>query len=544
MTQINLFWLSMDAPAPDWKVGDVLRVSPTPMAIHAALAETSLSTSVHACLFWDPVLGTPDSALVSGLLDSPFDVWHAGLKLGLAGQPEFIDFVKPTWMLNRDPDPDIEATSWRLTLRACLVRAEVLRQMGGPLATFDSLDAAGLEMGYRYIRNGVFMRHDPRLISGVISEKAVPIPPADQMRFIAACYEKKWVYWSAMRAILSQRSNIPTAIRSVRIAREQDKQKSGQPYKHPPAPLECTPAAGKVSVLIPTINRYPYLRTLLTQLRLQTIKPIEIIIVDQTPDAVRDTQMAAEFSDLPLKWFYLDQAGQCSSRNLGINQAVGEFILFLDDDVEIPENLCERHLVNLHRFNCSISSGVTREPDNEVFADALTVPRIADVFSAGNTMIRTEVLMRSGLFDLAYDHGQRADHDLGMRIYLCGEMMVLDPGISILHHHAPQGGLREHKARVVTRAASKKSIRVSVLTSVSDLYLSLRYFTRVQTHEMLWIAVLSMFTMQGSLPRKLLKSILHILTIPYTLLKLRSNLNKAKTMLNQYPIIPAYEPHR
>ena len=129
-----------------------------------------------------------------------------------------------------------------------------------------------------------------------------------------------------------------------------------------------------------------------------------------------------------------------------------------------------------------------------------------------------------------------------MRLYLAGEMMVLDPSISILHHHAPQGGLREHKARVVTRAASKKSIRVNVLTSVSDIYLALRYFTLFQTREMLWITVLSMFTMQGSLLRKLIKTILHIITLPYTLLKLQSNFFKAKNMLNQYPKIPPYEP--
>ncbi|MBP9676512.1 MAG: glycosyltransferase family 2 protein [Anaerolineaceae bacterium] len=540
--RVDLVLIGGDNSSLDWEVGDKLNADPTPRSIHDELEKTAMSSSVHAFLFWDTNLSLPDPSLIMKLLDSPFDVWHAGLKLGLAGQPALIDHVKPTWMLNRDPDLDIEASSWRLSLRACLIRTEVLRQLGGPLAGFDSLDAAGLEMGYRYVRNGVFIRHDPRLINGVISEKPVTIPAVDQMRFIAACFEKKWVYWSAMRTILSHHSNIPTTIRAVHIAKEQDKQKAGQPYEHPPATRECKPAASSVSVLIPTINRYPYLRTLLSQLRQQTIKPIEIIVVDQTPHDLRDTQMAAEFSDLPLRWFYLDQAGQCSSRNLGIHQAVGEFILFLDDDVEIPENLCERHLFNLSRFTCSVSSGTTREPDNEVLPECLNVPNTADVFPTNNTMIRAEILTHSGLFDLAYDHGQRADHDLGMRIYLSGEMMVLDPSISILHHHAPQGGLREHKARVVTRAASKKSIRVNVLTSVSDIYLALRYFSLFQTREMLWITVLSMFTMQGSILQKLLKTILHIITLPYTLLKLQSNFFKAKNMLNQYPKIPPYEP--
>ena len=42
-------------------------------------------------------------------------------------------------------------------------------------------------------------------------------------------------------------------------------------------------------------------------------------------------------------------------------------------------------------------------------------------------MIRKSLLQDSGLFDLAYDRGQRADHDLGMRLYLNGAFMVRTP---------------------------------------------------------------------------------------------------------------------
>ena len=78
--------------------------------------------------------------------------------------------------------------------------------------------------------------------------------------------------------------------------------------------------------------------------------------------------------------------------------------------------------------------------------DAFTLRRASDVFPTNNTMLRKSALRLSGLFDLAYEHGPRADGDLGMRLYLSGARMLLDPEIRVLHHHAPSGGLRTHKA--------------------------------------------------------------------------------------------------
>ena len=98
-----------------------------------------------AWLFWDAILGVPDSKKIEAILDQPDDLWHAGLLLGTGGQPEVLDFVKPNWMFNRDPGQT--AASWRVSLRACLVRDDVLRQMGFIQAEYETLDGAGLEWG-------------------------------------------------------------------------------------------------------------------------------------------------------------------------------------------------------------------------------------------------------------------------------------------------------------------------------------------------------------------------------------------------------------
>jgi hypothetical protein len=153
-------------------------------------------------------------------------------------------------------------------------------------------------------------------------------------------------------------------------------------------------------------------------------------------------------------------------------------------------------------------------------------------------MIKKNVLTVCGLFDLAYDNGQRADHDLGMRIYLAGQKMVIDPRISVFHHHAPQGGLREHKARVTTRTASRKSLIARVLPSPSDIYLSKRYFTRHQVREMLWISVFETFTYDGPAWRKIVKLVISLVALPGTLSHLKSNIKSADELLQRFPQIP------
>ena len=164
--------------------------------------------------------------------------------------------------------------------------------------------------------------------------------------------------------------------------------------------------------------------------------------------------------------------------------------------------------------------------------------RFSDVFPAGNSMIRRCVLHKSGLFDLAYDRGQRADHDLGMRLYLSGEMMILNPQIEVLHHHAPMGGLREHKARVNTYAASRSKVFSRVLPSVSDLYLSKRYFTPKQVRERLWIDILGTFRLKGPAWKRLLKVLVSTISLPANIHLVNKREEISHQMLTSYPQIP------
>lgn len=293
-----------------------------------------------------------------------------------------------------------------------------------------------------------------------------------------------------------------------------------------------------VSVLIPTVDRYPYLRTLLGQMRTQTIKPLEIIVVDQTPEVDRDTAIQADFADLPLTVLYLDRAGQCSSRNVGLRLARGEYILFLDDDIEVGDDFVEKHLRNLGRFGQEVSSGIVHEIGTSPLPKSFSYVRASDVFPMGNTAVRRDVMQRCGLLDLAFDRGARADADFGIRAHLSGALMILDPEISVLHHRAPRGGLRTHKARVLTAAASRRRVWQRHLPSVTEIYLALRHFTPRQVREMLWIRVLSTFVMHGTPLNRAMKILAGMVLLPHTLWHVRGRIKEARRMLLEYPQIP------
>jgi len=533
---IDLIWCNDSEPGL-WEFGEIINIGYSVEKLQKKVFSIVEKSRAEYLFFWAIENKNLPTNFFRDLPNGIIDVFHAGLKLGTRGQPEFINYVNPNWMLNADSTNDIASSSWRLSLRCCLIKTEVIKQLGFLNKNYHSVDIAALDFGYRLIRNGVFIRYEPGLIQEAIQKEELNINLEDQFKFILYNHGRKWFYWAGFRAVLSGKENLFNVFRYIYKLKNE---KIGKQPVFRRQKITSRPDLTQlsVSIIIPTIHRYPYLRVLLAQLRNQTIKPLEIMILDQTPLGYRDFDIKEEFSDLPIKYYYLDIPGQCSSRNLGIQKSKGEYLLFLDDDVEIYPSFIQEHLNNLEQYNGNVSSGLvhkngqTKQPYNFSFL------RISNVFPAGNTFIRKNILINAGLFDLAYDKGQRADGDLGMRIYLSGQLMVLDPQIDLIHHHAPQGGLRTHKARVNTYAASRKSINNRLLPSVWDLYLAKRYFTKHQVNEKLWISILGTFSHHGSGFEKTLKIVLSLIMLPFSIIELRKRNHAAEKMLLEFPQIP------
>ncbi|GEM_PF-1601218 len=101
----------------------------------------------------------------------------------------------------------------------------------------------------------------------------------------------------------------------------------------------------KISVVIPVYNGEKYLEKAIQSVVDQTLKPYEIIVVNDgsTDDSgLLLTELAKKY---PLLIFNKENGGQSSARNYGVRIANGDFIAFLDqDDIWYPH-----HLENLVR---------------------------------------------------------------------------------------------------------------------------------------------------------------------------------------------------
>lgn len=95
-----------------------------------------------------------------------------------------------------------------------------------------------------------------------------------------------------------------------------------------------------VSVVIPTRNR-PYLVTRAVQSALaQTHREVEVIVVVDGPDPATSAALASSVGQRLRLAQLSENVGGAEARNIGVREARGEWIAFLDDDDEwLPEKL-------------------------------------------------------------------------------------------------------------------------------------------------------------------------------------------------------------
>ena len=108
----------------------------------------------------------------------------------------------------------------------------------------------------------------------------------------------------------------------------------------------------KISVVVPVYNVEKYLRKCIDSIINQTYKNLEIILVDDgSPDKCGEICDEYAKKDNRVKVIHKKNAGVSSARNDGIDNATGEYIIFVDSDDWLEDNAIEIMVDKLNEYD-------------------------------------------------------------------------------------------------------------------------------------------------------------------------------------------------
>jgi GT2 family glycosyltransferase len=231
-----------------------------------------------------------------------------------------------------------------------------------------------------------------------------------------------------------------------------------------------------VSAIIPTIGRAESLRRLLESLVIQTVVPDEIIVADGSSDDATANLLAEPHwaaRGLSIVRTVVQPPHAVRQREAAIGLATGDWLLLLDDDVEL-ESDCLEQMASVMASNNGIAAvmatfnnvewpGPTRvwrvylryvlglrdgEWQGRVLGPALRFgfnPMPADLqpmewLGAGMSLVRRDAYERAGGFSDFFLHRCTTgeDVDLGLKLSRVGRL-VFCPQARMAHYHAPGG---------------------------------------------------------------------------------------------------------
>lgn len=116
----------------------------------------------------------------------------------------------------------------------------------------------------------------------------------------------------------------------------------------------------KISVIIPTYNRITSLERTLYHIKKSKVLPDEIIIVDQSSDkeVVENIKKTCEITWCKIKYFHLEKPSSTHARNLGIKVSSNDFLVFMDDDVDVQDDTFSSVKMMLRNDDIAMLGGV------------------------------------------------------------------------------------------------------------------------------------------------------------------------------------------
>ncbi|NJR48558.1 MAG: glycosyltransferase [Leptolyngbyaceae cyanobacterium CSU_1_3] len=201
------------------------------------------------------------------------------------------------------------------------------------------------------------------------------------------------------------------------------------------------------SVVIPTYNRRPILEKCLRALGHQQSSPLfsgyEVVVVDDgSIDGTVAWLRGEAFAHVKL--FCQDHQGASAARNLGVERAIGDTIVFIDSDLVVTDIFLKSHAEALLQGQTELGSDSLftygRVINTANFDDPTSEPfKVTDFsaayFATGNVAIARHWLIKAGLFDAGFQLYGWEDLELGVRLKKLGLRLIKCPAAVGYHWH-------------------------------------------------------------------------------------------------------------
>jgi len=310
-----------------------------------------------------------------------------------------------------------------------------------PDSRFETKTAIDLDAGFQAWNRGIMLTAKNIPLDKIQHKEKISVK--DEYIFIRKYYKWHRVYYYLIKNLLSFNNPFKEigAFISTRDIERTELIKPHLEYEgYKSFESEILKINPKVSVIIPTLNRYKYLKDVLEDLEKQDYNNFEVIIADQTD--VPNKEFYDKFN-LNLKIIFQDGKGQWLARNEAARKCTGDYFLFFDDDSRVDKDWISEHLKGLDYFKADISAGVSLSTVGDAIPENYSFFRWADQFDSGNAMVKREVFEKTGMFDRQFDKMRMGDGEFGLRAYLAGFKSISHPFAKRIHLKVSSGGLRQ-----------------------------------------------------------------------------------------------------
>lgn len=355
---------------------------------------------------------------------------------------KFIRYVQPGWQFNLNPKVDGPFASCYPAIHSERGDNHVTVYDNEQVDEIFETDSARLgELGYRLWNKGYLLQSSKE--EQALFEQMTPPSLKDEYRFIRKYWGTGWTFYAYLLRLggmhnIFKETKAFLETRNVRRINPFEHSVERSDYDQYDSALVGT--APLVAVIIPTLNRYDYLKDVLLDLEAQNYPNFEVIIVDQS---MPYNEAFYEPFKLRLKIIRQEERLLWTARNRAVDETASHFLLFFDDDSRVASDWIVQHLKCLDYFDASISAGVSFAIAGQKISASYGFFRWADQFDSGNVMVRRNVVDQIGFFDELFNGQRMGDAEYGIRAYINGFRSISNPRASRIHLKVSSGGLRE-----------------------------------------------------------------------------------------------------